>query len=629
MRPFLPRRRSLRVTFGHPLLAAVLVTLVGCASGSGGSSGGMEGAADGPVGASGWERVPDPFPVTGPEGRRYPDPFVGGFNQPRPQLVDIDADGDEDLFIQEASNQVAFYEHTGDAEFPFRWRTDRFGDLEIGEWYRFVDMDQDGDWDLLAEQPFSYIRYYRNEGTPSEPDFVLAADSLRDVDGDALFSDRQNIPNATDLDADGSVDLLVGRLEGTITRYEQEGANAAGVPVFRLVTTRFEDIEIVAELAGGSLHGANTMALGDIDGDGDDDLFWGDFFEQGLLLIRNLGSPQSPSFRTNPVPFPQPDPLLTSGYNAPTVGDIDVDGDPDLLVGVLGGAFNPNTTTRNNLHLVEQTAPGTFAKRTPRFVGTIDVGSESVPVLQDLDGDGDLDLLVSNKITQFDNQNGQVHIFRNQGTPTAPELVHDGVLASITDGYHFVPAFGDLDGDGDADAVVGTWGDELRYYEGSGDAGAEGLVLRDSAVVTLSRGRNAAPALADLDADGDLDLVVGESGGELNYWRNEGDAGAPDFVLVSDTWLEADVGRRSFPVPVDWDGDGDLDLLVGSEGDGLQLFRNRGSASTPDFVTEPETVDIPDFGYATPAFGDLDGDGRAEMVLGGTGGGLWYFRAAP
>ena len=104
-----------------------------------------------------------------------------------------------------------------------------------------------------------------------------------------------------------------------MTHYEQDGTDAAGVPVFRHVTDRFENIEIVADLAGGSLHGANTMALGDIDGDGDDDLFWGDFFEQGLLFIENRGSARSPSFRSEPVRFPTSDPLLTSGSNAPTV----------------------------------------------------------------------------------------------------------------------------------------------------------------------------------------------------------------------------------------------------------------------------------------------------------------------
>jgi len=594
----------------------VVVLACGCAPGGPTAAPAQPATAD-------WARRVAPFPVSGPDGVAYAQPFLGGFNQPRPQLVDIDGDGDDDLFVQEATGSVMFFENVGGAPARHVWRTDAYQGLEVGEWYRFVDMDGDGDLDLLAEEPFSYIRYYRNDGGASAPRFTLAADTLRDASGQPLFSDRQNIPNATDLDCDGSMDLLIGRLVGTISHYEEDGGGAADAPGFHLVTDRFEDIEIVAQF--GSAHGANTMALGDIDRDGDQDLFWGDFFEAGLLLIENRGTCANPDLAGEPRRFPLSGPLITSGYNAPTIGDADGDGDMDLLVGVLGGAFNPNTTTVENLHWLEQEGDGSFRDRTSRFVGTLDVGSESVPVVVDLDGDGLLDLLVSNKITPDDPQNGAVHRFVNAGSEGAPELVWDGLLAGLGGGYHVVPAFGDLDGDGDADAIVGTWDDALAYYRNDAPDGAVRLTLVDSAVVTLPRGRNAAPALGDLDADGDLDLVVGESSGELSYFRNDGTSASPRFTLVSDAWEGIDAGRRSFPVLEDLDGDGDLDLLVGSEGDGVRLFINEGAPAEPSFTETPGGLPVPTFGYAAPALADLDGDGDRDLLLGGTGGGLWYF----
>ena len=147
--------------------------------------------------------------VTDAAGQPIDQPFLGGFNIPRPQLVDIDGDGDQDLFVQETSGKIMFFEHVPEAETPFQWRSDDYQDLEIGEWYRFVDLDRDGDHDLLAEQPFSYVRYYRNDGTRQAPHFVQAADTIRDTEGRAIFSDRQNIPNATDIDGDGRMDLLL------------------------------------------------------------------------------------------------------------------------------------------------------------------------------------------------------------------------------------------------------------------------------------------------------------------------------------------------------------------------------------------------------------------------------------
>jgi hypothetical protein len=144
--------------------------------------------------------------------------------------------------------------------------------------------------------------------------------------------------------------------------------------------------------------------------------------------------------------------------------------------------------------------------------------------------------------------------------------------------------------------------------------------------VRLTRGSNTLPTLGDLDGDGDLDLVVGEGSGTLNYYRNIGTRTAPVFELVSDEWLGIDPGRRSAPHLVDIDGDGDLDLLVGSESDGLKLYRNTGTRTAPIFTLEAGFA-VPVQGYATPAAADLDGDGDIDLLVGGVGGGLLYFEA--
>lgn len=593
-------------------------------------------------------------------GRRIAHPFLGGLNLPRPQLADADGDGDLDLFVQEASDQVMYFENAaerpktpaGEGTPEYRWVTDAFGDLSVGEWYRFADVDLDGDLDLLAEEPFSRIRFYRNDGGSGSASYVLAADTLRDVDGEAIFSDRQNIPNAADIDCDGRLDLLIGRLTGTITRYEAEGVDEDGVPRFRHVTDSFEGIEIVGALQG-SRHGANTMALGDVDQDGDYDLFWGDFFEAGLLYIENTGTCARPVLRGAPRPFPLRAPVATSGYNAPALGDADGDGDVDLVMGVLGGAFNPNRTTVDNLHLFEQDDEGGFTAATSRLLPALDVGSESLPALSDLDGDGDLDLLVANKIEPTSTRTGALYAFENTGSREAPAFAARGAAPGLPDAYHYAPAFGDLDGDGDEDLLLGQWRDRVAYYrnDGPGPGLLPRWTLADSAAAVLTRGRNTTPALGDLDRDGDLDLLVGEASGVLNYYRNEGGPTAPRFQLVTDRFQEIDVGRRSVPALIDLDGDGDLDLAVGTEASGLRLFLNEGAADAtalpaaagaparsradrpvgaaadPLFVeTSPFGPDVPAF--ATPAFADIDGDGDLDLVLGGAGGGLVVYRRA-
>ncbi|MDH3734911.1 MAG: hypothetical protein OEU54_15385, partial [Gemmatimonadota bacterium] len=327
-----------------PALGLAAAALVAACSSSGGPE--APGAASDMVGeaGAGFARVVAPFEVLREDGTPYEIPFMGGFNVPRPQWADIDSDGDLDVFVQETTDKVMFFERENTPEGPrHTYRPQKFSDLRVGEWFRFVDVDGDGDRDLLAESPFSYVRMFRNIGTPGAPEFAVLADTLRDTRGEPIFSDRQNIPNAKDIDCDDRLDLFIGRLVGTVTRYEATGAIGANASPFRHITDRFEDIEIVADPAAqgglnrppfdrddgpsaglslggaagrsvpihspawggrGTRHGANTMALADVDNDGDVDMFWGDFFEAGLLFIENAGTCEAPNLRTEPRPFP-------------------------------------------------------------------------------------------------------------------------------------------------------------------------------------------------------------------------------------------------------------------------------------------------------------------------------------
>lgn len=599
---------------GRLLLWVVFLVGIGC-------TGSSQTASQGPsTFPEQYHRVVRPeISVLDADGAVVANPFFGGFNTPRPQFVDIDGDGDEDLFVQETSNQLSYFEHVakGDSS-ALVWRTDEYRDLQVGEWFRFVDLDQDGVTDLLAEEPYSHLRAYRNRGTRTDPRFELFLDTLRTPDGEAIFSDRQNIPNVTDIDCDGQLDLFLGRLDGTMTRYEA-AADTAGMPQFAHVTDNFEGIEIVNQKIG-VRHGANTLTFADIDRDGDSDLFWGDFFEPGLLLIENTGGCDNPTLRGEPEPFPPSNPLKTSGYNAPALTDWTGNGLLDVFVGVLGGADDANASLADNFYFYEHQSDG-YRLRSRQFVGGVDIGSESSVAVGDITGTGRPDLVAANKIDPEHGETSRLYRFLREGSNDSPVYRHSGSV-DLPSAYHYAPALGDLTGDEVADLVVGTWKGRIAYYRNDGDGSFH---LEDESVVELD-GRHASPALADLTGDGRLDLLVGAADGSVRYYRNTGSPVDPSFESESTLLTGQEGHSRSSPAVHDVNGDGLPDLLLGAT-EGLYVHRNTGTQSQPSFEGDPTPVSLDGIlRLATPAVGDLNGNGEVDIVSGTERGGLLLFQ---
>ena len=571
-----------------------------------------------------YQREVAPFEIRGRDGDPYEYPFLGGFTNPRPQFVDLDGSGYPDLFVQERGGEIMHFENVEgeDGGRELVWRSDDFMELDVGQWFRFVDPRGDGVYDLISESPYNYIRYFRNVGSAEEPDFEVAADTLRDVEGEAIFSDRQNIPNFADIDCDGNPDLFLGLLDGTITRYNAETFDEDGVPEFELITNRFEGIQIITEF-GSMRHGANSFTFQDHDGNGVVDLFWGDFFEPSLLVLANEGGCDAPRYSTEPELFPPNDPVSTSGYNAPEFVDWDGNGVKDLFVGVVGGAHDANSTLSDNFLHYEAVNPQNYQLQTERFLTALDAGGESKVTSGDLTGNGAPDLLVGNRIDPRDRQTSTVHFYANVGSASDPELEHRGTL-DLPDGYDYAPALGDLTGDGELDLVLGTWRGELLVHRNAGvEDGLPRFEVEEAWSLELPRGSTAVPALADLTGDGTLDLVAGGSGGRVHFFRNAGDAEEPSFQLEEDALEGVEVRRRSAPALHDVDGNGRLDLLVGSEEDGLVVHRREDGEDTPAFGPA-EPLDLVTPRYAVPHFVDFYDAGEPSLLIGGRGGGVVY-----
>jgi hypothetical protein len=300
----------------------------------------------------------------------------------------------------------------------------------------------------------------------------------------------------------------------------------------------------------------------------------------------------------------------------PAIGDADGDGDLDLVSGEQNGGhvYYENSGSAASPAFVLRTGAGS------PVVGVF-AGGDSAPALGDLDADGRLDLLASNDSGKFFYFEGFVRPSHFPGLqlagPTDPLFGQDA-------GSRAGPALADLDRDGDADLLAGEDLGAFRYFENTGTAIAPAFVARTGVANPLDGlevGGGARPAFADLDADGDPDLLAGRLAGDFDYFANTGDAENPLFAAsIANPFGLTRVGSESAPALVDLDADGDFDLVVGRASGSFVSFENTGSATSPAFLeltgfANPLAgVDLGDL--STPALADFDADGDLDVVAG-------------
>ncbi len=389
-----------------------------------------------------------------------------------------------------------------------------------------------------------------------------------------------------------------------------------------LFAQNWEKIDSVFTPGGVTLQSFSAPVFGDLDNDGDFDLVLG---SSGLEIeyFENNGTNTSPVFNKDESMFTS---IYSGGYQYtnsyyPALCDLDGDGDLDLTIGGYNGILYYENTG-------SPLSPSWADVNTTLFADANgQIGTDAKQIFADLDNDGDMDMIVGIGESLFGGPTPGISMgFRNTGTPSSPVFQRDDDLViGIPDvGLNAYPSLADLDNDGDLDLLMGRDGAAVYYFMNTGTPSVPAWTQNNtlfSVVETINYWKD--PTFCDLDGDNDADLIYGTVDGDLFFYENTGTINTPQYQYNPVYFRVIKSSGSSTVSFADYDGDGDFDMLSGSPYDGLLYVVNNGSSSTPSFDTASAVFAGIDPGFrCSPVFIDIDNDMDFDIVSGYSGGGL-------
>lgn len=392
-------------------------------------------------------------------------------------------------------------------------------------------------------------------------------------------------------------------------------------------------------------HAGSTLEAFDINGNGRLDVLMGDVSFSFVNYLSNYGTLENASILSQDTAYPRYDsPARVFSFPWTFFTDIDQDGRKDLLVTPFEG-FGVDNIENVWYYKNSATDSAKLSLQTKSFMvgDMIDVGENAVPCLIDIDGDGLKDLLIGGGVRLGGGSLVySIAHYQNIGFADYPvfRLVNENFLNFRTTGLQEpYPAVGDLDGDNLLDLVVGLGDGRILWYKNQSATRFEPLapVLLKSSGNDLDVGQNAAPFIVDIDRDGRNDLIVGERNGNINYFRNTGSTGNPQFILATDS-----VGRiktstltipfgNSAPVVMDLDGDTKLDLIFGGYENIISWVSNISDSISSRVTPVPlfPGAPTPIGRKIAPVIADITNDGQWELLMGLQAGGLNFYSENP
>lgn len=590
-------------------------------------------------------------------------PWIGGFNNVQFSDADFDQDGIADLLLFDRSgNSATVLRNSGATQtLPYTEAPHLAQYLPpLHDWVLMRDYNCDNIPDIFTGNSTDGIALYSGYYSNNMLHFSLINNQLQYTNADntlvPLIVSFADIPDISDIDGDGRVDILTFNPAGGYVFFlrNTSPANNCSALSFELETScwgQFYESGLESTLTlnmcddGGRMasserHPGSTVLTFDMDGDNDREILLGDISFNNLVLGVNGGNAQQAHVTSQDTNFPDYDmPLHLEIFPAPFLVDVDNDGKKDLLV-------TPNTVAQSEhyrcIWYYKNTGSGSqqtfsFQKDTFLIDQTIDVNRLSYPVFFDHNSDGLLDIVIGNAGYRQPSGGllGALALYENIGTATQP------AYRLITRDYAQVqsqfalpraslhPTFGDLDGDGDADMLLGDEGGYIHYFKNNPVNGIAQFTLFAEQFQGLDIVQHAAPCLADINNDGLLDLAVGHKNGNIRYFQNTGTTNAPVFTLQNNLWGGIDVRLENsvdgYATPFLIKKDGQWLLFCGAYSGQIRLYNQIENGGNFNLITDNLLPNLANVVQVAPAVADVNANGQWDVVIGNYKGGLYWF----
>ncbi|CCH55911.1 FG-GAP repeat protein [Fibrisoma limi BUZ 3] len=619
----------------------------------------------------------DLTPSVSIDGRMLRNPWAGGLNATQYSTVHLNGDAREDLVVYDrTTNKISTFVAVENPAGGIAWQYAPEYEAAFPRtfnWLQLVDYDMDGKKDLFVSGTGLTPLVYRNDSQNGQVKFAVKADTIL-AEGFSgiinLYIAPSDKPAIVDYDDDGDVDILAYDVLGNFISYFQnmsmERTKKPGLDFKRigLCWGRFssnqfcndfvfgiqcgdDDGQSTFPSSGRVLHTGNTVTVIDTDGDGKKDLLLGHVSCQNISRLRSNGpNNEKAAYIGFDSLFPAQQPIILPAFPSTFWEDVDGDGVKDLLA-------SPNVSF-NEGQLMDFRASGWYYKnqgtnQLPDFRlvqkdflqnDMLDLGESAAPALADLDGDGDVDLLVGYSGERIGTSyRAGLWYFENKGTPAKPAFERTnadylGIRQSLALS-DVVPAFTDVDGNGSLDLVltgVSQKGVEIRVLfnqAGPGAAARYDLAQAQLWPTPDFVGPGDLPTITDVDRDGRPDLLIGKAEGTIQYYRNTGTPTSPSLQLQNQQFggfkIDTETRARSL-VLSDLNGDRINELVAATNSGQVRIYR------MPDRPDQPLTLldSLPGIGLPgtglRAALADLDGDQLPDLMLGSLAGGIRYLK---